>query len=288
MRKILLTRAIALSRLNAKEYLNLMARLKSLIEGATPTALGITDEEFAEFVAMVDKFYQRIYFPAGTDQTELLNDLERQRDAVITYLFQSVRNGVNLPIEEQAAAAKALKKIIDLYDGLQSAPDQQETVAIAGLLLKLDEEAAKAHLATMNLTAIVAKLKTLNEEYATLTETRTRAKGLETPETTAGMRAAIDPMYQALTIIAQSKNVLEPTEATAEFMTVLNETIKEINQLHNIRVGHEDKADEETEIPGTDPETPGGEEETPGGEETPDPEQPGPDEGEGSGTPGEI
>lgn len=287
MRKILLTRAIALGRLNAKEYLNLMVRLKSLIEGVTPTALGITDEEFAEFVALVDKFYQRIYFPAGTDLTELLDDLERQRDAVITYLFQSVRNGVNLPIEEQAAAAKALKKIIDLYDGLQSAPDQQETVAIAGLLLKLDEEAAKAHLATMNLTAIVAKLKTLNEEYATLTETRTRAKGLETPETTAGMRAAIAPMYQTLTLIAQSKNILEPTETTAEFMAVLNETIKEINRLYNIRVGHEDKEDEETEIPGTDPETPG-EEETPGGEETPDPEQPGPDEGEDSGTPGEI
>lgn len=104
---------------------------------------------------------------------------------------------------------------------------------------------------------------------------------------TAGMRAAIAPMYQTLTLIAQSKNILEPTETTAEFMAVLNETIKEINRLYNIRMGHEDKEDEETEIPGTDPETPG-EEETPGGEETPDPEQPGPDEGEDSGTPGEI
>ena len=64
-------------------------------------------------------------------------------------------------------------------------------------------------------------------------------------------------------------------------MAVLNETIKEINRLYNIRVGHEDKEDEETEIPGTDPEAPGG-------EETPDPEQPDPDEGEDSGTPGEI
>ena len=104
---------------------------------------------------------------------------------------------------------------------------------------------------------------------------------------TAEMRAVIDPMYQTLTLIAQSKNILEPTEATAEFMAVLNETIKEINHLYNIRVGHEDKVDEETEIPGTDPETPG-EEETPGGEETPDPEQPDPDGGEDSGTPGEI
>ena len=207
MRKIVLTVEIALSRLNAKEYLNLMTRLKSLIEEATPTVLGITDEEFGEFTAKVDEFYKRIYFPAGNDLTEVLNELEQQRDALVTFLFQSVRSGASLPIEEQAAAAKALMTIISAYTGLQGMPAQQETVAINGLLMNLDTEEAKAHLATMNLTAIVEKLRTLNGEYDLRTKERTRAKGLETPETTAEMRAALDPMYQALTIIAQSKNV---------------------------------------------------------------------------------
>ena len=284
MRTVVLVRDIWLGKLNAKEYLNLMTRMKSLIEDATATALGMTDEEFAEFSALVDKFYQRIYFPEGNELTDSLNDLEGQRDAVITFLFQSVRSGVNLPIEEQSEAAKALKNIIDLYDGLQTMPEQQETVAITGLLLKLDEEAAKAHLATMNLTAIVAKLKSLNDEYAAQTKARTRAKGLNGVETVAEMRTALDPMYQTLTIIAQSKNVLEPTETTAEFMAVLNETIKEVSQLYNKRMGHEDKEDEETEIPGTDPETPGGTEgENPdgeGGEQTP-PTEPDGDETEG-------
>ena len=284
MRKIVLTVEIALSRLNAKEYLNLMTRLKSLIEEATPTVLGITDEEFGEFTAKVDEFYKRIYFPAGNDLTEVLNELEQQRDALVTFLFQSVRSGASLPIEEQAAAAKALMTIISAYTGLQGMPAQQETVAINGLLMNLDTEEAKAHLATMNLTAIVAKLKSLNDEYAAQTKARTRARGLSIPETTTEMRAALDPMYQTLTIIAQSKNVLEPTETTAEFMAVLNETIKEVNQLYNKRMGKEDKEDEETEIPGTDPETPGGTEgENPdgeGGEQTP-PTEPDGDETEG-------
>lgn len=288
MRKIVLTVEIALSRLNAKEYLNLMTRLKSLIEEATPTVLGITDEEFGEFTAKVDEFYKRIYFPAGNDLTEVLNELEQQRDALVTFLFQSVRSGASLPIEEQAAAAKALMTIISAYTGLQGMPAQQETVAINGLLMNLDTEEAKAHLATMNLTAIVEKLRTLNGEYDLRTKERTRAKGLETPETTAEMRAALDPMYQALTIIAQSKNVLEPTEATEEFMTVLNETVREVNSLYNMRMGRVKKEDQETVIPGTDPESPGGEEETPGGEETPDPEQPDSDGGNEGGTPGEI
>lgn len=281
MRKIVLTVEIALSRLNAKEYLNLMTRLKSLIEEATPAVLGITDEEFGEFTAKVDEFYKRIYFPAGNDLTEVLNELEQQRDALVTFLFQSIRSGASLPIEEQAAAAKALEVIISAYTGLQNMPAQQETVAITGLLMNLDTEEAKAHLATMNLTAIVEKLRTLNEEYDTRTKERTRAKGLETPETTAEMRVALDPMYQALTIIAQSKNVLEPTEATEEFMTVLNETIREVNSLYNMRMGRMKKEEQETVIPGTDPETPG--------EETPDPEQPDPDDGGNEGgSPSEI
>lgn len=281
MRKIVLTVEIALSRLNAKEYLNLMTRLKSLIEEATPAVLGITDEEFGEFTAKVDEFYKRIYFPAGNDLTEVLNELEQQRDALVTFLFQSIRSGASLPIEEQAAAAKALEVIISAYTGLQNMPAQQETVAITGLLMNLDTEEAKAHLATMNLTAIVEKLRTLNEEYDTRTKERTRAKGLETPETTAEMRVALDPMYQALTIIAQSKNVLEPTEATEEFMTVLNETIREVNSLYNMRMGRVKKEEQETVIPGTDPETPG--------EETPDPEQPDPDDGGNEGgSPSEI
>lgn len=281
MRKIVLTVEIALSRLNAKEYLNLMTRLKSLIEEVTPTVLGITDEEFEEFTAKVDEFYKRIYFPAGNDLTEVLNELEQQRDALVTFLFQSIRSGANLPIEEQAAAAKALMTIISAYTGLQGMPAQQETVAITGLLMNLDTEEAKAYLATMNLTAIVEKLRTLNEEYDTRTKERTRAKGLETPETTAEMRVALDPMYQALTIVAQSKNVLEPTEATEEFMTVLNETIREVNSLYNMRMGRVKKEEQETVIPGTDPETPG--------EETPDPEQPDPDGGGNEGgSPSEI
>ena len=71
-------------------------------------------------------------------------------------------------------------------------------------------------------------------------------------------------------------------------MTVLNETVREVNSLYNMRMGRVKKEDQETVIPGTDPETPGGEEETPGGEETPDPEQPDPDGGNEGGTPGEI
>ena len=48
MRTVVLLISPALSKLNASEYLNLMTRLRTLIETATPTALGLTDEEFEE------------------------------------------------------------------------------------------------------------------------------------------------------------------------------------------------------------------------------------------------
>ena len=57
MRKIVLTVEIALSRLNAKEYLNLMTRLKSLIEEHTACTGSSRGKEILEdFESYLPKF----------------------------------------------------------------------------------------------------------------------------------------------------------------------------------------------------------------------------------------
>lgn len=47
MRALTVLLFISLKKLNAAEYLNLMSRLRVLIETATPEALGLTAAEFA-------------------------------------------------------------------------------------------------------------------------------------------------------------------------------------------------------------------------------------------------
>ena len=276
MRTVVLLSSIALGKLNASEYLNLMTRLQTLIETATAEALGLTNEEFEEFKDLVAKLQNRVNYTSASALTVQLDGIDKQRDSLLAFLFSTIQNGVKLPIEAQRVAAEALELIIRPYANIQRLPGQQETVQVNGLLIDLAAESAAAHVTTLNLTAVVDELKKQNDQYAALTQQRTLESDAKATENIAELRARMDPMYVAVTTIAHAESVANPTETTAEFIRALNATVAEVDHLYNLRVGHVKKEDQETVVPGTDPEQPGGEE----------PTDPG-DGGDDSGTPGE-
>ena len=193
MRTVVLLISPALSKLNASEYLNLMTRLRTLIETATPTALGLTDEEFEEFKALVAKLQNRVNYTSASALTAQLDGIDKQRDSLLTFLFSIVQNGVNLPLEAQRAAAEALALIIRPYANIQRLPGQQETVQVNGLLVDLAAEAAAAHVTTLNLTAVVEALKEQNDQYAALTQQRTLESDAKATENIAELRARMEP-----------------------------------------------------------------------------------------------
>ena len=277
MRTVVLLSSIALGKLNASEYLNLMTRLQTLIETATAEALGLTNEEFEEYKDLVAKLQNRVNYTSASALTVQLDGIDKQRDSLLAFLFSTIQNGVKLPIEAQRVAAEALELIIRPYANIQRLPGQQETVQVNGLLIDLAAESAAAHVTTLNLTAVVDELKKQNDQYAALTQQRTLESDANATENIAELRARMDPMYVAVTTIAHAESVANPTEATAEFVRALNATVAEVDHLYNLRVGHVKKEDQETVVPGTDPEQPGGEE----------PTDPG-DGGDDSGTPGEV
>ena len=277
MRTVVLLSSIALGKLNASEYLNLMTRLQTLIEGATAEALGLTNDEFEEFKDLVAKLQNRVNYTSASALTVQLDGIDKQRDSLLTFLFSTIQNGVKLPIEAQRVAAEALELIIRPYANIQRLPGQQETVQVNGLLIDLAAESAAAHVTTLNLTAVVDELKKQNDQYAALTQQRTLESDANATENITELRARMDPMYVAVTTIAHAESVANPTEATAEFVCALNATVAEVDHLYNLRVGHVKKQDQDTVVPGTDPEQPGGEE----------PTDPG-DGGDDSGTPGEV
>lgn len=277
MRTVVLLSSIALGKLNASEYLNLMTRLQTLIETATAEALGLTNEEFEEFKDLVAKLQNRVNYTSASALTVQLDGIDKQRDSLLAFLFSTIQNGVKLPIEAQRVAAEALELIIRPYANIQRLPGQQETVQVNGLLIDLATESAAAHVTTLNLTAVVDELKKQNDQYAALTQQRTLESDANATENIAELRARMDPMYVAVTTIAHAESVANPTEATAEFVRALNATVAEVDHLYNLRVGHVKKQDQDMVVPGTDPEQPGGEE----------PTDPG-DGGDDSGTPGEV
>ena len=175
-------------------------------------------------------------------------------------------------------AAKALELLTRPYANLRKLPDQQITVTIKGLERDLGKEAAQAHLTTLGLLDVYEEMVRLNDEYASKTVQRTSELDLQDMETVGELREKLDPMYAAVTGIAEAESIAKPTEATAEFIRMMNATIKEINKLYNLRTGKESDEDgkKDPTIPGTDTETP----ENPDGQQptNPDGEQPGEDQ----------
>lgn len=267
MRSLTILLTIALSKLNNAEYLNLMSRLQKLVETATPTALGLTEEEFDEFKGLVDQLQDRINYSTASDLTAQLATLDGQRDSVLTFLFSTINNSAKMPIETLSAAGSALNRITHPYTSIQGDQDQQETVKIKGLLKDLDTEEAKGHLATLNLTDAVAKLQEINDEYETQSAARAREKEAARMSTDSGtaIRKRLDPIFEAIRQITLAESIAKPTDVTAEFIIGLNSAIREVNTLYNLRTGKTQSGDDETVLPGTDPETPGDSEE-PGNE----------------------
>ena len=200
MRTITLLLSAYIGKFNNAEYLNLMSRLRALIETATPEGVGLTAGEMTEFSELVDQLQARVNYTTASALTGQLDDLEKQRDSLLTFLFATINSGVSLPIAAQSEAAKALELIIRPYKNTQSLPDQQETVVINGLLADLGADSAETALATLGLTAIVAELKKINDQYAELTAQRSRdseARAVAT-ESAGSLRKRIDPLFEAI------------------------------------------------------------------------------------------
>ena len=115
MRSITFVQAIGLAKLSGTEYLNLMVRLKKLIEKATISEVGLTEAEFEEFTDYVNALQQRVNHNMSSALTDSLSQCNKNRNAVLSVLFFNVKNGIELPIPEQAKAAKELDQLISPY-----------------------------------------------------------------------------------------------------------------------------------------------------------------------------
>lgn len=272
MRTLTVLIFISVKKLNAAEYLNLMSRLRVLIETATPEALGLTTAEFAEFADLVDKLQRRVNWTSASELTETIDLLDKQRDNLLTLLFGIINSYMSLPDTALGKSAVWLERVTRPYKSIQSDPAQQESVKINGLLLDLDTEEAKTHLETLHLTEQVAELKTINDQYVALTSQRARDTEADKQTPVADLRKQIDPLYEAIRVITLAESVCAPTDATAEFILGFNATLREVNNLYNLRSGKTQEESPDPVLPGTDPGDGGSTDPGDGGDESGSPE----------------
>lgn len=249
---IIKIKSLGLTKLNNAEYINFMNRFRSLIpsesenerpeevrlqlKSSTPSTLGITDEQLADFDANCALMTDLVNQSHTSDETVRLLDLDKQRDDLVVYCTTSITQMKKSPITAQKNAATSLYNTIKPYIGIYKSANQQETQQIFGLLADLDTAGNKEKVSTLGLTPVVDELRTVNQQYAACTNQRTLEHAASLKENSATVRSRLDRGYDELTTMAFVQSIAQPTEDTETFVRNLNVLIDETSALYNQRI----------------------------------------------------
>lgn len=244
---------INLPRLNNAEYLSLMNRALNLlpVESDRPSEISLLAEKGAEDIpalgltgAFIDTFEKDILDLADvvnesriSQETSALDAHDKNRDSLAAYVTTRISRAGSLPMEAERDAGKYLYKVIKPYIGLQSNPNEQETVKIQGLLIDLRKAENAPYAETLGLTAYLAELEKENNAYITLSRQRSTGKAAGRTEFSATLRGRIDGYFDDMAMLAQSHNAVNPTITSTEFVSQLNQLINETQTAYNLRIG---------------------------------------------------
>lgn len=227
--------------------------------------LGISAEEQEAFEKDLALMSDLVEISRIKKETKELKPVDERRDDVVTYFIASVRQQQSSPIAAQSDAAKDLYEVVKPYEGVYREANEAETIKIDGLLADVAKEGLPELVATLGLTAVVAELQSLNDQYKTLSAERLKTEtAILEKESSAEIRKRMDDLYDDMTTIAFVQSVANPTEGTAAFVSQLNTLIKKTKATYKARRSLESKGDkkEEGDSSTTTPTTPPTETET--------------------------
>lgn len=170
-----------------------------------------------------------------SQETEKAVEHEKNRDQLVIYTTTRISRAGSLPLKAEREAGKYLYNVIKPYIGIARLPVTQESAKIQGLLLDLRKEENLPYVKTLGLEGYLAELEKENKAYIDLTSQRTQNRAANKKESGTAIRSRVDEYYQDLVMLAQSYNVVHPTEASITFVNNLNQLISETTTAYNQR-----------------------------------------------------
>lgn len=170
----------------------------------------------------------------ASEQTARLAEKDRERDKLVTALFEEIRQAARSPIAARAESGRKLQLVINPYKGLQRESLAEETAHITGLLTDLAKQQGDVN--ALGLQPLVALLKTANTAFADLRTTRAQSKAADTLPTGAAIRTRNDETTAAVFrhIEAAYLTAADPDrKPVSDLIDRLNRIIAETKTTHN-------------------------------------------------------
>lgn len=147
-------------------HAELHQQLYSLVAAQDKQKLHLTDELLKAWNDLIAQEVELNNAQQDTELTAKMQQLDDDRDALITQIFSAIRSNRRSPVKALREPAERLVKLVDSYKGIQREVLQAESLHVNGLLMDLAKYSTET--AALGLTAVIAMLKTTNEEFERL------------------------------------------------------------------------------------------------------------------------
>ena len=168
-------------------------QLYSLVAAQDKQKLHLTDELLKAWNDLIAQEVELNNAQQDTELTAKMQQLDDDRDALITQIFSAVRNNRRSPVKALREPAERLVKLADSYKGIQREVLQAESLHVNGLLMDLAKYSTET--AALGLTAVIAMLKTTNEEFEELELKRIDGTDKSGPTSTKAVRPLTDEKF---------------------------------------------------------------------------------------------
>ncbi len=235
MKDLLKIKEIGLTKLNSAEYTNYMSRVHAEVVLLDDKKIGVAQEDITNFESNIAKMNDLLAQSHISDNTAKLAELDNERDNIIIYIMAEIDNKQRNPIAKVKDSAISLYNATHQYTGIQEEADQQETQKINALLADLAKPENAPNVTTLGLDEVVAQLKQLNDEYASITAERTNEKTASSKDNSKAVRRDNDKLYDYITTMAFVTSVAKPSDEVTAFVININAIIDETTTRYNQR-----------------------------------------------------
>ena len=168
-------------------------QLYNLVAAQDKQKLHLTDELLKAWNDLIAQEVELNNAQQDTELTAKMQQLDDDRDALITQIFSAIRNNRRSPVKALREPAERLVKLVNSYKGIQTEVLMAESLHVNGLLMDLAKQSTDT--AALGLTAVIAMLKTTNEEFEQLELKRIDGTDKSGPTSTKAVRPLTDEKF---------------------------------------------------------------------------------------------
>jgi len=153
--------------------------------------------------------------------SELLIKKNDERDRLLKYIFGAVRNGQLSPEKDKEEAATRLSIVMNPYAGIRKESFDRETAHVDGLIKDLKKTENAADASKLGLSSDIAKLETVNKEFDTIYNDRSKKWADNKLPKTTDVRNRTDAIFERILLVLQYKYVYGATPVEPELIAKL-------------------------------------------------------------------